>query len=208
VIGVVDNYDSFVYNLVQYAGRLGHACTVLRNDAVSVDELERLRPDRLIISPGPGDPDQAGVSLDAVTRLGARIPVFGVCLGHQCIGQAFGARVVHARAPMHGKCSAIRHDGRGVFAGLPPVFEVARYHSLVVDAATLPAELEVSAWTLEGEIMGVRHRTLPIEGVQFHPESLFTEHGLAMVANALGPAPAPGPAAALSAAVPAEAGAR
>ena len=202
MIGVVDNYDSFVYNLVQYAGRLGHACTVLRNDAVGIDELEQLRPDRLIISPGPGDPDQAGVSLAAVTRLGARIPVFGVCLGHQCIGQAFGARVVHARAPMHGKCSTIRHDGRGVFAGLPPVFEVARYHSLVVDEATLPAELEVSAWTLEGEIMGVRHRSLPIEGVQFHPESLFTEHGLAMVANALGPPPAP------AGAVPAAAGAR
>lgn len=203
MIGVVDNYDSFVYNLVQYAGRLGHACTVLRNDAVTIDELEALRPDRLIISPGPGDPDQAGVSLDAVLRLGARIPVFGVCLGHQCIGQAFGARVVHARAPMHGKCSTIRHDGRGVFTGLPPAFEVARYHSLVVDEATLPAELEVSAWTLEGEIMGVRHRELPIEGVQFHPESLFTEHGLAMVANALGPAPAPAAAGEL-----AEAGAR
>jgi anthranilate synthase/aminodeoxychorismate synthase-like glutamine amidotransferase len=191
VIGVVDNYDSFVYNLVQYAGRLGHDCTVLRNDAVTVDELERLLPDRLIISPGPGDPDHAGVSLDAVRRLGPRVPVFGVCLGHQCIGQAFGARVVHGRVPRHGKCSTIRHDGRGVFTGLPPVFEVARYHSLVVDEATLPAELEVSAWTLEGEIMGVRHRELPIEGVQFHPESLFTEHGLAMVANALGPALAP-----------------
>ncbi|MEY9855925.1 anthranilate synthase/aminodeoxychorismate synthase-like glutamine amidotransferase [Catenulispora sp. GAS73] len=195
MIGVVDNYDSFVYNLVQYAGRLGHRCRVLRNDEVTVEEFERLAPDRVIVSPGPCAPDQAGISLDVVRCLGNRIPVFGVCLGHQCIGQAFGAKITHARRPMHGKCSQVSHDGRGVFAGLPDPFEVVRYHSLVIDEPSLPAELEVSARTSDGEIMGVRHRELPIEGVQFHPESLFTEHGLRIVANALGePAQPAGPA--------------
>lgn len=145
----------------------------------------RLAPDRVILSPGPCAPDQAGISLDVVRRLGSRIPVFGVCLRHQCIGQAFGAKIRHARQPMHGKCSLVHHDGRGVFAGLPDPFEVVRYHSLVIDETTLPAELEVTARTSEGEIMGVRHWELPIEGVQFHTESLFTEHGLLIVANAL-----------------------
>ena len=183
MICVIDNYDSFVYNLVQYLGRLGAESVVYRNDEVSVEEVERLRPDLVLISPGPGDPDDAGISLDVVRRL--RVPVFGVCLGHQVIGQAFGADVVHARAPMHGKCSRVHHDGRGVFAGLPDPVEVVRYHSLVIDPATLPAELEISAWTADGEVMGVRHRYRPIEGVQFHPESLFTDQGLAMVENAL-----------------------
>ena len=190
MIGVVDNYDSFVYNLVQYAGRLGHECRVVRNDEVTVEEFERLAPSRVIVSPGPCAPDQAGISLEVVRRLGARIPVFGVCLGHQCIGQAFGAKIGHALRPMHGKCSLVHHDGLGVFAGLPDPFEVVRYHSLVIDEASLPAELEVTARTSEGEIMGVRHRELAIEGVQFHPESLFTEHGLRIVANALGSAAA------------------
>jgi anthranilate synthase/aminodeoxychorismate synthase-like glutamine amidotransferase len=185
LICVIDNYDSFVYNLVQYAGMLGHDCRVFRHDAVTVDEIEQLGPDHVFISPGPADPVHAGISVEVVRRLGGRIPLFGVCLGHQCIGEAFGADIVHARRPMHGKCSTVHHDGNGVFAGLPDPVEVIRYHSLVIAEASLPAELEVTAWTTEGEIMGVRHRELPIEGVQFHPESLFTDHGLTMVSNVL-----------------------
>lgn len=185
MIDVIDNFDSFVYNLVQYTGALGEQCRAFRNDAVSVPEIMRSAPDLLLISPGPGDPRGAGVSLSAVRELAGVVPIFGVCLGHQTIGEAFGARVVHARQPMHGKCSSVVHDGLGVFQDLPSPITVTRYHSLVVDPATLPPELEVSAWSEDGEVMGLRHRDLAVEGVQFHPESLFTAHGLAMVRNAL-----------------------
>ena len=185
MICVIDNYDSFVYNLVQYTGELGADRVVYRNDEVTVQQVADLAPDLIIISPGPGDPVDAGISIEVVRQLGPRIPVFGVCLGHQAIAAAFGGRIRHGSEPMHGKCSAITHDGAGVFDGLPQPVTVARYHSLVVDAETLPAELVATAWTDTGEIMGLRHRTLPIEGVQFHPESLFTEHGMQMVGNAL-----------------------
>jgi anthranilate synthase/aminodeoxychorismate synthase-like glutamine amidotransferase len=185
MICVIDNYDSFVYNLVQYVGSLGADCVVHRNDDVTVEQVAALDPELIIISPGPGDPAEAGISVDLVRRLGGSVPIFGVCLGHQAIGAAFGARIKRADQPMHGKCSEIEHDGEGVFADVPNALTVARYHSLVIDADTLPAELMVTAWSEAGEIMGVRHRTLPIEGVQFHPESLFTEHGIRIVGNAL-----------------------
>jgi anthranilate synthase/aminodeoxychorismate synthase-like glutamine amidotransferase len=185
MICVIDNYDSFVYNLVQYVGNLGAECVVHRNDKVTVAQVAALDPELVIISPGPGDPADAGISVDLVRRLGGTVPIFGVCLGHQAIGAAFGARIHRATEPMHGKCSAINHDGDGVFADVPDPITVARYHSLVIDADTLPAELAATAWSETGEIMGVRHRTLPIEGVQFHPESLFTEHGVHIVGNAL-----------------------
>jgi anthranilate synthase/aminodeoxychorismate synthase-like glutamine amidotransferase len=185
MICVIDNYDSFVYNLVQFAGELGAECVVRRNDEVTVEQVAELAPELVIISPGPGNPSGAGISVDLVRRLGDRIPIFGVCLGHQAIGAAFGARIGHAAEPMHGKCSLIRHDERGVFDGLPNPMMVARYHSLVVESDTLPAELTVTAWSDAGEIMGIRHRTLPIEGVQFHPESLFTMDGVRMLGNVL-----------------------
>lgn len=183
MICVIDNYDSFVYNIVQYVGNLGAHCVVHRNDEVTVEQVVGLDPELIIISPGPGDPADAGISIDLVRRLGHNVPIFGVCLGHQAIGAAFGARIRHAAEPMHGKCSEIKHDGEGVFAGLRNPLTVARYHSLVIEADTLPAELAATAWSETGEIMGVRHRTLPIEGVQFHPESLFTEQGVGMVGN-------------------------
>jgi anthranilate synthase/aminodeoxychorismate synthase-like glutamine amidotransferase len=183
VICVIDNYDSFVYNLVQYVGHLGADCVVHRNDEVSVEQVAALDPELIIVSPGPGGPAEAGICVDLIRRLGGDVPVFGVCLGHQAIGAAFGARIRHAAEPMHGKCSQVKHDGQGVFAGLPDPLTVARYHSLVIEASTLPAELMATAWSETGEIMGVRHRTLPIEGVQFHPESLFTDDGVAMVGN-------------------------
>jgi anthranilate synthase/aminodeoxychorismate synthase-like glutamine amidotransferase len=185
VICVIDNYDSFVYNLVQYVGNLGVDCVVHRNDEVTVEQVAALHPELIIISPGPGDPADAGVSVELVRRLGHGVPIFGVCLGHQAIGAAFGARIRHAAEPMHGKCSAITHDGEGVFTGLRSPLTAARYHSLVIDADTLPAALAATAWSGTGEVMGVRHRTLPIEGVQFHPESLFTEQGVAMVGSAV-----------------------
>jgi len=185
MILIVDNYDSFVYNLAQYAGQLGQQCRVVRNDEVTVADVAALDPALVIISPGPGGPADAGVSLELIRELGPRLPILGVCLGHQCIAEAFGARVVRASVPMHGKLSPVRHEGAGVFAGLPNPLEVTRYHSLVADPATLPPELAVTAWTDSGEAMGLRHRDLPIEGVQFHPESLFTEEGLALVGNAL-----------------------
>jgi anthranilate synthase/aminodeoxychorismate synthase-like glutamine amidotransferase len=185
MIHVIDNYDSFVYNLVQYMGNLGADCVVHRNDEVTVDGVGALDPELVVISPGPGDPVEAGISIELVRRLGGSVPIFGVCLGHQAIGAAFGARIRHAAEPMHGKCSEITHDGEGAFAGLPNPLTVARYHSLVVEAGTLPAELVATAWSETGEIMGIRHRTLPVEGVQFHPESLFTQEGVGLMANVL-----------------------
>ncbi|MGH8707856.1 MAG: anthranilate synthase component II [Burkholderiales bacterium] len=185
MILVLDNYDSFTYNLVQYLGELGAEVKVVRNDEVSVDDVAAMAPERIVISPGPGTPDDAGISLALIERLGARVPILGVCLGHQAIGQAFGGRVVRARQVMHGKVSRIRHDGRGVFAGMPDDFVATRYHSLAVERATLPAALEVSAQSEDGEIMGLRHAALAVEGVQFHPEALLTEHGHRMLENFL-----------------------
>ena len=185
MILVIDNYDSFTYNLVQYLGALGAEVKVVRNDELSVDEVEALAPERIVISPGPCTPNEAGISLALVSRLAGRVPILGVCLGHQAIGQAFGGKVVRARQVMHGKVSRIRHDGRGVFAGIPDEFVATRYHSLVVERATLPRQLEVTAQAEDGEIMGLRHRVLAVEGVQFHPEALLTEHGHRLLANYL-----------------------
>ena len=187
---MIDNYDSFTYNLVQYLGELGQDVRVVRNDALSVEQIHMLAPERIVISPGPGTPDQAGVSLELIEKLGGRIPVLGVCLGHQSIGQAFGGKVVRARAIMHGKTSMIHHTGKGVFTGLPNPFEATRYHSLVVEKSTLPQILEVTAWTLNAdggidEIMGLRHKALAVEGVQFHPESILTQHGHDLLRNFL-----------------------
>jgi anthranilate synthase/aminodeoxychorismate synthase-like glutamine amidotransferase len=183
---MIDNYDSFTYNLVQYLGELGAAVDVVRNDAADVDGLMAQEPFGLVVSPGPGTPDDAGVSVEAIERFGrAGIPVLGVCLGHQSIGAAFGARIVRAQSIMHGKLSNVSHDERGLFHGLPQGFQATRYHSLVIEEASLPPELEISARTDDGEIMGVRHRTLPIEGVQFHPESIMTGEGKALLANYL-----------------------
>jgi anthranilate synthase component 2 len=182
---MIDNYDSFTYNLVQYLGELGEEVRVVRNDEIAAAEVEALAPERIVLSPGPCTPDQAGISLEVIRRYAGRIPILGVCLGHQAIGQAFGARVVHAKTLMHGKVSRIHHAGRGVFRGLPTPYEATRYHSLAIERSSCPDELEVTAWTEDGEIMGVRHRTLPIEGVQFHPESILTEHGHALLRNFL-----------------------
>ena len=183
MILMIDNFDSFTYNLVQYLGELGAEVRVFRNNALSLDDIERLRPARIVISPGPCTPNEAGISLAAIRRFAGAIPILGVCLGHQAIGQAFGGKVVKAQRVMHGKVSRVRHDGKGVFAGLPDGFTATRYHSLAVERASLPACLEVSAQSEEGEIMGLRHRELPVEGVQFHPEALLTEHGHAMLKN-------------------------
>lgn len=182
---VIDNYDSFVFNLVQYLGELGATPIVVRNDEMSVGEIETSAPDGILISPGPGDPSDAGVSMQVIRELGEHIPVWGVCLGHQCIGEVYGGTVVRAAAVMHGKTSMVDHDQRGVFAGLESPLEATRYHSLVVAADSIPAELEVTATTADGTIMGLRHRRFPVEGVQFHPESILTSHGHAMVANFL-----------------------
>jgi len=187
---MIDNYDSFTWNLVQYLQALGAEVRVERNDALSVDAIAKLAPERIVISPGPCTPNEAGVSLEVIERLGATTPILGVCLGHQGIGQAYGGKVVRAQRIMHGKTSAIRHEGRGVFAGLPDGYEATRYHSLVVEQSSLPACLEVTAWTEHDdgsreEIMGLRHRTHPVEGVQFHPESILTEHGHALLKNFL-----------------------
>ena len=185
MILVLDNYDSFTYNLVQYLGELGAEVQVFRNDEISVDALEALQPEGIVISPGPCTPTEAGISLALIARLAGKLPILGVCIGHQAIGQAFGGRVVRARQVMHGKVSRIRHDGRGVFAGLPEEFLATRYHSLVVERATLPEALSVTAQSEDGEIMGLRHRALAVEGVQFHPEALLTEHGHKMLENFL-----------------------
>ena len=187
---MIDNYDSFTYNLVQYLQSLGAEVRVERNDALTVDEIEKLAPQRIVISPGPRTPNDAGVSMDVIERLGPAIPILGVCLGHQSIGQVYGGDVIRAGKIMHGKTSKIRHEGKGVFAGLPDAYEATRYHSLVVDKITLPAALEITAWTENEdgsmeEIMGLRHREYPVEGVQFHPESIPTQHGHALLKNFL-----------------------
>jgi anthranilate synthase/aminodeoxychorismate synthase-like glutamine amidotransferase len=186
MILVIDNYDSFTYNLVQYLGELGAELHVVRNDAVDTDGVAALRPERIVISPGPGTPDDAGVSLDVIRRLGEHTPILGVCLGHQAIGQAFGGTVARAKAQMHGKTSDIRHDGLGVFTGLSNPLTATRYHSLVILPHTVPGDLEVTAWAEDGEIMGVRHRRWPVEGVQFHPESILTVEGKRLLGNFLG----------------------
>jgi anthranilate synthase/aminodeoxychorismate synthase-like glutamine amidotransferase len=182
---VIDNFDSFVYNLVQYLGELGAEPIVHRNDAIDVEGVRALAPDAVLISPGPGRPDDAGVSNDILRHLGAETPVLGVCLGHQCIGQVFGGNVVRAPEIMHGKTSLVRHEGVGVFEGLPSPLEATRYHSLVVERSSLPAELEITAETDDGTIMGLRHRTHPVEGVQFHPESILTTMGHDLLRNFL-----------------------
>jgi anthranilate synthase/aminodeoxychorismate synthase-like glutamine amidotransferase len=185
MILVIDNYDSFTYNLVQYLGELGAKVQVFRNDAISVEEMRRLKPERLLISPGPGVPDGAGVTLDAIRAFAGKIPILGVCLGHQAIGQAFGGKVVRAPSLMHGKTSEICHDSATIFQGVPYRFKATRYHSLIVEKDTLPEVLEVSATTPDGVMMGLRHRRFPVEGVQFHPESVMTEHGKALLKNFL-----------------------
>jgi anthranilate synthase component 2 len=185
MILVVDNYDSFTYNLVHYLAELGAQTHVIRNDDLTVDEAWALNPEAVLLSPGPCAPDQAGICLPLITTAPLDMPIFGVCLGHQAIGQAFGGGVIRAKTLMHGKTSPILHEGRSVFAGLPSPFTATRYHSLAVRRETLPAELEVTAWTADGEIMGLAHRTRPIHGVQFHPESIATEHGHQMIANFL-----------------------
>lgn len=182
---MIDNYDSFTYNLVQYLGELGAEVKVLRNDEITLEGIEKLEPAHIVISPGPCTPNEAGVSVPLVRQFAGKIPILGVCLGHQSIGQALGGRIVHARQLMHGKTSAIHHDGRGVFRGLPDAFTATRYHSLAIERASLPGCLEVSAWSGDGEIMGVRHKELAVEGVQFHPESILTEHGHQLLKNFL-----------------------
>jgi anthranilate synthase component 2 len=182
---MIDNYDSFTYNLVQYFGELGEAVQVARNDEITVDEIEALAPDRICISPGPCSPTEAGVSLAVIERFAGKKPILGVCLGHQAIGHAFGGQVIRAQALKHGKTDPVAHCGAGVFAGLPTPFTAARYHSLAVARESLPDCLEVTAWTADGEIMGLRHKRLPVQGVQFHPESIATEHGHALLRNFL-----------------------
>jgi anthranilate synthase component II len=182
---LIDNYDSFTYNLYQYIRELGEDVVVKRNDAITAREIGEIRPDRIVISPGPCGPAQAGVSVDAILRHGPTTPLLGVCLGHQSIGHAFGGKVVRAPAPMHGKSSLVRHFGTGIFAGLPNPVSVVRYHSLIVERDSMPDCLEITAWTDDGTVMGIRHREYPIEGVQFHPESILTESGKQLLANFL-----------------------
>ena len=190
MILMIDNYDSFTYNIVQYLGELGQDVRVYRNDEISIEQIKELNPQHIVISPGPCSPNEAGVSMAVIEHFAGKIPVLGVCLGHQSIGQVFGGDVIRARQVMHGKTSAVYHHGQGVFADLPNPFTVVRYHSLVIDQATMPDCLEITAWTQTrdgdlDEIMGVRHKTLPVEGVQFHPESILTEHGHALLRNVL-----------------------
>jgi anthranilate synthase component 2 len=182
---MLDNYDSFTYNIVQYFGQLGEDVQVHRNDRITLEEIEALRPARLVISPGPCSPEEAGISVAAIRHFAGKIPILGVCLGHQAIGAAFGGNVVRSVSLMHGKTSPIHHDDRGLFAGLPNPFQATRYHSLVVERSSLPECLEVTAWVENGEIMGMRHRELPVWGVQFHPESILTEGGMELLANFL-----------------------
>jgi anthranilate synthase component II len=182
---MIDNYDSFTYNLVQYFGELGQDVQVYRNDQITVKEIEALKPEHIVVSPGPCTPNEAGISVEAIKYFAGKIPLLGVCLGHQSIGQAFGGRIIRAKELMHGKTSMIHHTDKGVFAGLPNPFEATRYHSLVIERETIPDCLEITAWTGDGEIMGVRHRTLAVEGVQFHPESVLTQHGHDLLGNFL-----------------------
>ena len=182
---IIDNYDSFTYNLVQYFGELGAEPVVKRNDEISVAEIEALKPEAVVISPGPCTPKEAGISNDVISQIGPHLPVLGVCLGHQCIGHVYGGAVVRAGRLMHGKTSPILHDGTGVFADLPSPFEATRYHSLIIDPPTVPDALVVNARTAEGEIMGVRHKEYPVHGVQFHPESILTRHGKELLKNFL-----------------------
>jgi len=192
---LIDNYDSFTYNLWHYLGELGASAVVHRNDRISVDDLQALDPEAIVISPGPCDPDRAGICLELIARMGNATPIFGVCLGHQAIGQAFGGRIERAPAPMHGKVSAIEHDGRGVFLGLPSPLRATRYHSLTIAPDSMPECLEVTAWTDDGVVMGVRHKELPLHGVQFHPESIESEHGHEILKNFLALLPSPAKAA-------------
>lgn len=185
MILVIDNYDSFTYNLVQYLGELGQEPQVWRNDKITLEEIEELAPERIVISPGPCTPNEAGISIDVVNHFSGKLPVLGVCLGHQSIGQAFGGRIVRAERLMHGKTSMIEHDGLSIYGGVPSPFEATRYHSLVVERSTLPDCLEISAETREGEIMGLRHKEYPVEGVQFHPESILTSEGKKILSNFL-----------------------
>jgi anthranilate synthase component 2 len=182
---MIDNYDSFTYNLVQYFGELHEDVVVHRNDEISLEQIGELKPQTIVISPGPCTPNEAGISVPLIESFAGKIPILGVCLGHQAIGQALGGKIVHAQRIMHGKTSAIHHNEGGIFKGLPNPFQATRYHSLVIERASLPDCLEITAWTDDGEIMGVRHKTLPIEGVQFHPESILTEHGHQLLGNFL-----------------------
>ena len=190
---MIDNYDSFTWNLVQYLGELGADVHVHRNDAITLSEIAAWEPAQIVISPGPCTPAEAGICVPLIREFAGKIPILGVCLGHQAIGQAFGGRVVRAQRVMHGKLSPVAHDGRGVFAGLPSPFAAMRYHSLAIERASLPGELEITATADDGEIMGVRHRHLPIEGVQFHPEAILSEHGHALLANFLSNSSRPEP---------------
>ncbi len=183
---MIDNYDSFTYNLVQYLGELGQDIRVYRNDKITIDEIEKLRPERIVISPGPCTPNEAGISIEVVQHFAGKIPLLGVCLGHQSIGAAYGAKIVNAPRLMHGKTSLIHHDGETIFKGLPNPFEATRYHSLIIKSDTLPDEFKISAWTDRDEIMGIRHKKLVVEGVQFHPESILTKAGKDMLQNFLG----------------------
>ncbi|SNT32693.1 anthranilate synthase, component II [Noviherbaspirillum humi] len=182
---MIDNYDSFTYNLVQYFGELGEEVRTFRNDEITLEQIRELNPDRICISPGPCSPHEAGISVPVLQEFGGKLPILGVCLGHQSIGAAFGGKVVRAKQVMHGKTSTIEHTGEGVFEGLPSPYTIIRYHSLAIERESLPACLEVTAWTEDGEIMGVRHKTYDIEGVQFHPESILSEHGHALLKNFL-----------------------
>jgi para-aminobenzoate synthetase component II len=182
---MIDNYDSFTYNLVQYFGELGQDMKVYRNDKIAIDEIEKMNPDRIVISPGPCTPKEAGISIDVIRRFTGKIPILGVCLGHQAIGEAFGGDVIRAPHLLHGKTSMIHHDGKTLFAGLPNPFEATRYHSLIIKRETMPAVLEISAWTEDGIVMGVRHKQHKLEGVQFHPESILTGVGKALLRNFL-----------------------
>lgn len=183
MILVVDNYDSFTYNLVQYLGELGEEIEVVRNDTITIDEIKRKKPEKIVLSPGPGTPDQAGICLDLIKSLSGQVPILGVCLGHQAIAQAFGGKVIPANRLMHGKTSPVSHDGRSIFQGIPSPVTVTRYHSLIVGRDGLSKELEISAETDHGEIMAIRHRRFPVEGVQFHPESILSEYGKQILAN-------------------------
>jgi len=183
MILMIDNYDSFTYNLVQYLGEMGEDLRVFRNNKITIEEIEELKPDRILISPGPCTPNEAGISVDTIKHFGGKVPIFGVCLGHQSIGHAFGGNIIRAGRLMHGKTSMIQHDGKGIFEGIPNPFRAIRYHSLLIERSSIPSCLEITAETDQGEIMGVRHKEMAIEGVQFHPESVLTEHGKDLLRN-------------------------